>query len=88
MAKQSWIAKKNDNGQAVIYDEDNGKNIAVSYEHEHADLIAAAPDLLEVVRAFLRAPHIGSDGPASSTITVQDYTLRSAQNAVSKATGQ
>lgn len=50
-----------------------------------ARLIAAAPDLLEVVNAILRAPSIGSNGPGSSTIVVQDYHLRAARAAVAKA---
>ena len=33
--------------QGLVVDELTGKNVAVSYEKRHAQLIAAAPDLLE-----------------------------------------
>lgn len=57
--------------------------------HTEADarLIAAAPELLEALQAFLRAPHIGSGGPGSSTIVVQDFNLRAARAAIAKAEG-
>ncbi len=57
-----------------------------------ADLIAArkrirdaAPELLAALEAFLRAPSVGSNGPGSSTIVVQDFNLRAARAAVEKA---
>lgn len=53
----------------------------------NARLIAAAPELLEALNAFLRAPSIGSSGPGSSTIVVQEFNLRAAWAAVAKATG-
>lgn len=54
----------------------------------NARLIAAAPDLLEALRAFLRAPSVGSDGPGSSTIVVQSFVLQDASDAIAKATGE
>lgn len=59
-------------------------------QHEtitNAKLMAAAPDLLEALSAFLRAPSVGSNGPGSSTIVVQDFNLRAARDAIAKATG-
>lgn len=53
----------------------------------NARLVAAAPELLEALNAFLRAPSIGSEGPGSSTIVVQEFNLRAARAAVAKATG-
>ena len=35
--------------------------------------------LEEVLGSFLRAPHIGSDGPGSSTIVVQEFNLKAAR---------
>jgi len=49
-------------------------------------LIAAAPELLAALEAFLRAPSVGSNGPGSSTIVVQDFNLRAAREAIAKAT--
>jgi len=51
-----------------------------------ARVMAAAPDLLQALHSFLRAPHIGSDGPGSCTIVVQEYNLRAARAAIDKAT--
>lgn len=61
----------------------------VTREQEDADarLISAAPDLLEALEAFLRAPSVGSSGPGSATIVVQDFNLRAARAAIAKATG-
>lgn len=54
----------------------------------HARLIAAAPELLAALHSFLRAPSIGSNGPGSATIVVQEYNIRAAERAISKATGE
>lgn len=53
-----------------------------------ARLLAAAPELLEALESFLRVPSIGSSGPGSSTIVVQDFNLRAARAAIAKATGE
>jgi hypothetical protein len=53
----------------------------------NARLIAAAPELLDALEAFLRAPACGSSGPCSVNITVQDYNLKAARAAIAKATG-
>jgi len=53
----------------------------------NARLIAAAPELLAALEAFLRAPSIGSSGSGSSTIVVQDFNLRAARAAIAKAEG-
>lgn len=54
----------------------------------NALLISSAPDLLEALKSFLRAPSIGSDGPGSHTIVIQDFNLRAARAAIAKATGK
>lgn len=57
-------------------------------EHEaNARLIAAAPELLSVLEAFLRAPSAGSRGPGSVTLEVQSFNLDAARAAIAKATG-
>jgi len=53
-----------------------------------ARLISAAPELLAVVEAFLRAPSAGSSGPGSVNITVQDFNMTAARAAIAKATGE
>jgi hypothetical protein len=54
----------------------------------NARLIAAAPDLLEACRAFLRAPSTGSSGPGSVTIEVTTFNLNAARAAIAKAEGR
>lgn len=41
-------------------------------------------ELLEAVNSFLRAPSIGSNGPGSINITVQDFNMDAARAAVAK----
>ena len=53
---------------------------------ENARLLAAAPDLLAALQAFLRAPSIGSSGPGSVTIEVQTFNLNAARAAIARAT--
>ncbi len=50
-----WYAKDLNNvaDQAVIIDEETGKNIAVAYDKKDMDLIAAAPELLEACQYAL-----------------------------------
>jgi hypothetical protein len=36
-------------------------------------------ELVEALNAFLRAPSVGSNGPGSSTIVVQEFNLREAR---------
>lgn len=44
-------------------------------------------ELMASLQAFLRAPSIGSNGPGSSTIVVQDFNLRAASSVVNKIQG-
>jgi hypothetical protein len=46
---------------------------------------AGRADLLAAVKAFLRAPSIGSSGPGSVTIEVQTFNLKAARAAIAKA---
>lgn len=87
MSKQTWVCT-----DTVVYDQ-HGDRIAdcdfgVEGDEQRARLIAAAPDLLEALEAFLRAPSVGSSGPSSSTIVVQDFNLRAARAALAKAKGE
>ena len=42
----NWYGKKNDY-QGIVADEKTGETIAITYDKENTELIAAAPDLLE-----------------------------------------
>jgi hypothetical protein len=62
------------------------RTIAHAYTEANAILIAAAPDLLAALQAFLRAPSIGSSGPGSITIEVQKFNIDAARAAIKRAT--
>lgn len=47
--------------------------------------VNAHDDLVAVLKAFLRAPSIGSSGPGSVTIEVQSFNLNAARVALAKA---
>ena len=51
------------------------------------NIAVAAPDLLEALLSYLRAPSVGSDGPGSATIVVQEFNRRAARAAIAKAEG-
>jgi len=44
-------------------------------------------ELLAALKAFLRAPSLGSSGPGSVTIEVQSFNLKAAEAAIRKAEG-
>jgi len=51
MTMNKWYTTtKLDDAQGLIIDETTGKNIAVSYDPKHAQLIASAPVMLEALR--------------------------------------
>ena len=54
-------------------------DIPVAEEDANAKLFAASPDLLAVVRAFLRAPSVGSSGAGSVAISVTNFNLEAAR---------
>lgn len=47
---ESWYVKKTSGNQALILDEKTGKDIAVAYDAANAPLLAAGPDMLEILR--------------------------------------
>lgn len=51
---KKWYASKGSGDQGIIYEENTGNSIAVSYNVEDARLIAAAPELLEFVKDIER----------------------------------
>ncbi len=54
-----------------------------SYEQATA-LVKQRDDLLGALKSFLRAPSVGSDGPGSITIVVQDFNLQAARAIIAK----
>ena len=58
---------------------------SITMDEANAKLIAAAPEILAALKSYLRAPSIGSDGPGSSTIVIQEFYRRAAIAAIAKA---
>lgn len=57
-------------------------NLAESCDQAAAELRrleAVNNELREVLHAFLRAPSVGSNGPGSITIVVQDFNMKAAR---------
>jgi len=52
-----------------------------------ADMLEANTDMVAALKSFLRAPSVGSNGPGSTTIVVQDFNLKAAREAIAKAEG-
>lgn len=51
--KQNWYHKNQGNGQGLIIDEATGRNVAVAYDGKDAQLLAAAPQLLDALQQCL-----------------------------------
>jgi hypothetical protein len=49
--KQNWYHNNQGNGQGLIIDEATGRNVAVAYDGKDAQLLAAAPQLLDAIQA-------------------------------------
>lgn len=74
-----WTIAKSDHIHTANLDDAEEMHVA------NMRLIAASPDLLDAVQAFLRAPSIGSNGPVT-IIVVQASNLDAARAAIAKAT--
>ncbi len=46
-----WHKAKTSNGQGLIIDDETGANIAVTYDEKHADIVAAAPEMLKELKS-------------------------------------
>ena len=78
---KKWMATTHEYlpGFGVIKEEGEGMTIAVCLEAENATLLAAAPELLEALKAVvfsLRSPD-----------ALNDITIANAEKAIAKATG-
>lgn len=55
MTTQRWYAKQAGNDcQGLVIDEDTGRTVAVAYDRQDTELLAAAPELLEALRNMLK----------------------------------
>lgn len=65
-----WYAKKlgGPANQAIIIDEETGRNVAVAYDAKDAETLAAAPEALEVLRRCWEFIDSGGYTPAPNSI--------------------
>lgn len=49
----TWYRSCGCGGQGIVAEETSGRTVAVAYDEKDADLLAAAPDLLEVCEDLL-----------------------------------
>ena len=80
MKNQKWYKANAGNDQGLIVSENDGRNIAVSYDIKDADLIASAPELLAAAKSLLaEEKHL--------TIGTSYLEYRALEAAISKAEG-
>lgn len=89
MGKTMWshqpTAGHETHGQSAIYDDATGKTVAIVYDGDkHAPTLAAAPDLLEAVKAVL-AEHLAEGGKG---IDLPQSLLAMLNTVVAKAEGK
>jgi predicted RNA-binding protein Jag len=76
-------------GYAIDFNEDQGRVVDFVYEEADANLIAAAPDLLEAMELLLNSQFEPADSAGSwGSITLTSEDWRSAKKAIAKAKGQ
>lgn len=73
-----WYESSTGNHQGLIASEATGENVAVSYDKADAPLIAAAPELLEALEAFVQGESEGHG---------RNIALALARDAITKAGG-
>jgi hypothetical protein len=72
--KETWYASKASCGQGLVIDEATGANIAVAYDDQHTNLLAAAPALLKAAQRMLArwdALDVNNLGPGCRDIAEQ-----------------
>ncbi len=82
MSKNNWYVASTGNHQGLIVEENTGKNIAVSYEKDNANLLAAAPELLEALQNCV------IDAIQNLTKTERRERIKQAEQAINNATKQ
>ena len=83
---ESWMAAPTagheTHGQSMVYCDDTGQDIALVYDGDaHADLIAAAPELLAACKALVQQIDNGS------SLTGSEVQVENARTAIAKAQG-
>lgn len=82
--QSNWYPARSSGGQGLVIEDDTGRNVAVTYDEKDAALVAAAPELLEALKACSKAL---SD---SGRWVPDEYAeaFRNADRAIAKAEGR
>jgi hypothetical protein len=81
-----WWGENTSSEQGLISSDVTGKNVAVAYDTKDTDLIAAAPELLEVCKAFLQIFEDGTHYDTRNPYTRPE--VKAAIAAIAKAEGR
>ena len=83
---KSWHAGSTGNHQGIVIDEETGRTVAVTHDAKDGPLVAAAPELLDALRALCDFANAALSG------TIHDDTLHvyesKARAAIERAEGQ
>jgi hypothetical protein len=82
-----WYVGKTGNHQGLVIEEGTGRNVAVAYDKQDAPLLAAAPELLAVLKEALEF----AQGHPDRTVNWAEQRLNvcyHSRAAIAKATGQ
>lgn len=81
-----WNASKNPH-QGLVISEATGATVAVTYDVNDADLVAAAPEMLEILERILRAHQSGNNGAYMGEAVLCRMFEDMAYQAINKAKG-
>ena len=81
-----WYVSSTGNHQGLIVDEATGKNIAVTYDKQHAPLVAAAPQLLTRLQELVTAYEEYRDQRPTGHLWPDPNVIYHAKQAIAEAT--
>ena len=81
-----WNASRNQY-QGLVISEATGANVAVTYDVKDAYLVAAAPEILEILERILRAHQSGNNGAYMGEAVLCRMFEDMAYQAINKAKG-
>lgn len=84
---KNWYATGsiNNHDQALIIEEDTGRNVAVAYNMKDAPLLAASPKLRFVLESILKAHESGNNGAYMGEAVLCEYFASMARSVIAEA---
>lgn len=74
-----WYVAKMDSHQGLIIDEADGRNVAVAYDKKDAPLLAAAPTMLEAMKARQKYEHGSDDLTEDEVLDMEQLAIAAAE---------